>query len=234
METKNGYWSKKIRCVETGVVYNSIKECSKKMGINHMTISNSANGKIKTTKCGYHFEFIHDSTADVVEDTIENVDEIWRVCVGFEDYEVSNLGRVRNIHTKRILNTHIYSGNNGHRYRTVYLSNANTRETSRHVSQLVFRAFGNDNLGNHVIIYKDGDFNNCSIDNLDLVDRSTYYSRMRVFNNSKRIRCVETGDVYNSMRQCALALGCSISHIHDCVKGKIEKLKNGMHVEFVS
>lgn len=50
--------SKKIRCVETGVVYNSVAECSRITGINISSISRSANGSRINVRGGYNFEFI--------------------------------------------------------------------------------------------------------------------------------------------------------------------------------
>lgn len=49
--------SKKIRCIETGEIFTSITQASKKLKINRNNISNSCYGNTKNTK-GFHFEFI--------------------------------------------------------------------------------------------------------------------------------------------------------------------------------
>lgn len=52
---------KSVRCIETGIIYPSISECSRQTGINTSNISRAVNGLIKTQKTkGYTFEFIDD------------------------------------------------------------------------------------------------------------------------------------------------------------------------------
>lgn len=53
----SGNKSRKVICIETGEVYNSIHQAEKKTGISHSTISNCCNGKGKTAG-GFHWEFI--------------------------------------------------------------------------------------------------------------------------------------------------------------------------------
>ncbi len=47
------YWSRRVLCVETGEVFNTIRECSEKMGIPYMTITNCLKNKNATR--GLHF-----------------------------------------------------------------------------------------------------------------------------------------------------------------------------------
>ena len=49
-------FSRKVICVETGVIYSSCKEAGIKMGINRGSISNVASGKRKRAG-GYHWKF---------------------------------------------------------------------------------------------------------------------------------------------------------------------------------
>ena len=60
-QSKKGQGSKKILCVETGVVFNSVKEAlafiGRKVG---SSISNVCNGKRKTTG-GYHWKYYNES-----------------------------------------------------------------------------------------------------------------------------------------------------------------------------
>lgn len=48
---------KGIKCKETGVVFPSISECSRQMGISSSNISKVVNGLRESAK-GYHFEFV--------------------------------------------------------------------------------------------------------------------------------------------------------------------------------
>ena len=51
--------SKKIKCIETGKIYNSMISASKELGVPQGSISNCCNGKSKSAY-GYHFEYVHD------------------------------------------------------------------------------------------------------------------------------------------------------------------------------
>lgn len=48
--------SKKVLCLETGVVYSSTRDIERKFGFYHSNISKCCNGKIKTC-CGYHWKW---------------------------------------------------------------------------------------------------------------------------------------------------------------------------------
>ena len=48
--------SKKILCVETGIVFESTMDAYRKTGISQSNISRACNGKLKTTG-GYHWKF---------------------------------------------------------------------------------------------------------------------------------------------------------------------------------
>ena len=52
--------SKKIRCVETGKIFDSATIAAKEMNISCSNISSVCNGKRKTAG-GYHFEFLQES-----------------------------------------------------------------------------------------------------------------------------------------------------------------------------
>lgn len=55
---------RKIRCIETGVVYDSIKECSEKMNIDRSYIHKHLKGAIKTIK-GHSFERIENKNLEI-------------------------------------------------------------------------------------------------------------------------------------------------------------------------
>lgn len=56
-ENKSRSWSKSVRCIETGQIFESVTIAAKEMGLDQGNISNVCNGKYKTTK-GFHFEFV--------------------------------------------------------------------------------------------------------------------------------------------------------------------------------
>lgn len=53
-EKRKKYWERPVRCVETGQVFSSIRECSDHTGIPYMTIANCI--KRKNATRGVHFE----------------------------------------------------------------------------------------------------------------------------------------------------------------------------------
>jgi hypothetical protein len=56
IENKNNGLSKKILCVETGVVYLSSKEVARQLRVSHSNIIACCRGKQKTAK-GYHWQY---------------------------------------------------------------------------------------------------------------------------------------------------------------------------------
>ena len=50
-----------VRCIETGIVYPSIKQASRELNINASGISNVLSGRIKSTK-GLHWEYVDKET----------------------------------------------------------------------------------------------------------------------------------------------------------------------------
>ena len=54
----------KVRCIETGEVYNSYNEAAKAMGINKNSVRNVVSGKQESTK-GFHFEAIEENAQEV-------------------------------------------------------------------------------------------------------------------------------------------------------------------------
>jgi len=50
---------KRVRCIETGVIYDSGKEAAEAMGLDPSHISKVCRGKLKSHK-GFHFEFVEE------------------------------------------------------------------------------------------------------------------------------------------------------------------------------
>jgi hypothetical protein len=119
------------------------------------------------------------ANVEIVEDDVEDVEE-WRVIGGFDNYSVSNLGRVRNNRTGRILRAGI-SGSTGYSY-VVLCGN---QKSTNNIHQLEATAFLGDSNGldvNHI----DRNRQNNNINNLEYCTRSannrnrTSYMRRQV------------------------------------------------------
>ncbi len=82
---------KKIRCIETGVIFPSASVASKMMNINKKTISMCANGKIKKAG-GYRFEKVLDihsqnktvESIETVENSVDNME------IKYDEYAALN------------------------------------------------------------------------------------------------------------------------------------------------
>lgn len=133
-----------------------------------------------------------------------------------EGYEVSSEGRVRNSKTGRILIPCL--DNKG--YETVKVKE-NGRRITKRVGRLVADAFLDGEPGKPCVSYIDGNKRNNRINNLE---------RRRC---NKRIRIVETGEVYDSIRECSKAIGMNESTISKCCNYDFYNNTKGLHFESV-
>lgn len=58
--TRNERISRKVRCIETGVVYSGLRQAERETGIDHSQIAKNCRGKSKSCK-GLHFEYVSEN-----------------------------------------------------------------------------------------------------------------------------------------------------------------------------
>jgi len=98
-----------------------------------------------------------------------NMIEIWRAIPGYPGYEISNEGHVR-----RVFNSHVrtaFSQVNEYicaKRMRVNLRSPNGKFTNKRIDGFVLLAFHSISIRGKKVYYKDGDFKNCSLDNLDV------------------------------------------------------------------
>lgn len=148
----------------------------------------------------------------------------------FPNYEVSNLGRVRNKITK-----HIMSGFKTHYgYIAVRLHN-NKIQKDKLVHRLVTETFLSNPLNLTDINHIDGDKTNNKLTNLEWCNRS--YNIQHAYNNGlrdrRKVRCIETNTIM-TMDEILSFLNKKnvISNISACCRGK-SKSAYGYHWEYV-
>lgn len=90
------------------------------------------------------------------------MEEIWKVIEGFENYEVSNFGQVRNIKTQKIIKQHIGAGG----YPTVYLKNKSLHKTAL-VHRAVAKAFIPNPFNKPIVNHINAIRNDYRIENLE-------------------------------------------------------------------
>ena len=198
---------KKIMCLETGVIYPSIKAASAAFGLSGGAIST----KLLRAKTAQYNKFstrgkpvFHFRLYDPEE--WKPKERIWRPVVGFEGkYEVSNMGEVRNAKTKRPKKVcwdkegkpdYVGLSVNGNKGRTLT------------VPRMVAEAFIPKVYGSSVVGHRDGDRHNNCVTNLFWSSKrgvATPISKARYMERLPRrqIICIETGKLYSSIREAA-------------------------------
>lgn len=98
--------------------------------------------------------------------------EIYKSIEGFENYQISNKGKVKSLSYNNTKKEKILKPKaNTQGYLEVTLSKNNKR-FYRNVSRLVIAAFTDLKLGkNDIIMYKDNDKTNCALDNMYIISR---------------------------------------------------------------
>ena len=150
----------------------------------------------------------------------------------FPDYDALNDGNIRNRKTGRIMKPQKSSKG----FKTMTLRRDNEAHSVR-VARVIADSFYDDDHSNLDICYRDGDKQNTSPDNLIFCTRSESVNRSfedgrREFANRVKVRIVETGEVFRSIRACAIALGDESYRfsIADCLHNS-RKTFMGYHFE---
>lgn len=155
--------------------------------------------------------------------------EIWKPLRNFPSYNGSSEGRIMNVRTQHILKPN--TNTNG--YAQVSLFKNNKPITVR-VHRLVAETF----LGEHPgmdVRHRDGDRLNNRVENLYWTTRRETINDAFIRGTKKpsrqiRVRVLETGEVYESIRACSRDTGCDPSEIRKQLDGRIKHVKE-LHFE---
>lgn len=155
----------------------------------------------------------------------------WISAKGFPDYEVSNEGDVRNKKTGRILKPQLGS----HGYEAMSLRKDKQAYTVR-VHRVVADSFYDGNHEELDVNHADGNKRNNHISNLEFCTRKenirhAFDTGLKHGPRRNRIRVVETGEVYDSIRNCQKATGFDHSAISKCLTGKQNSYRGKYHFE---
>ena len=158
------------------------------------------------------------------------MEEIWAEVEGYPDYVVSNTGKVYSNITERMLAYRI-SEDGGAR---VILSKDGVRR-EWYVHHLVARAFfGAYKMGVH-ISHVNGNKKNNHVGNLRVRRRVKDLEREMAKPNKRkwgrRIRIVETDQIFRTVRDCANAIEGDYSSIYSCLRGE-QKHHKGLTFEY--
>lgn len=143
------------------------------------------------------------------------MEEHWEELEDYPGYAVSDMGRVKNTKTRRILR----QSDNGSGCMIVNLQ----RYRRAHVCQvrwLVAEIFlGVPDDLDSIPQFKDGDYRNCRADNLEWMNRSDVHWRLYqrgqgMDPDNRPVEILDTGEVYRNIFDCARAIGGLARDIH--------------------
>ena len=157
--------------------------------------------------------------------------EYWRTIPSFPVYSASNLGRIRNDRTGRIM--HVYMNPRG--YLSLSLRRDNTQVMAS-VHRLVAEAFLGGPHPDFDVNHIDGDKTNNVLENLEWCTRGenirhAISTGLRQGPRRMAVRIEETGDEFDSIRACAAYLGVDVSSVRWALShsGHLR----GYHIEYV-
>lgn len=158
--------------------------------------------------------------------------EIWLPIKEFPKYDISSDGRIRNAMTGRIIKT--FPNVRGYLIATLYRDKV--AHTVR-VHRLVATTFYDCNYEGLVVNHIDGNKTNNHVSNLEWCTESeniihAYRNNLRQPPRMKRVKIVETGEIFDSMSDCARAINGSVSGIYDCETGR-QNTHRGYHFEWL-
>ena len=170
--------------------------------------------------------------------------EIWKDVSSNPNYIVSNTGRLRR--KGRDVDKG-YVNREGYMLADLY---ENGEATKTRVHRLVAQEFIPNPENKPDINHKDGNKLNNHIDNLEWVTKLENNSHgwendlitpsrgmlgrsnPNAGRKGKPFRIVETGEVFETMRECEEKTDCDNRHINDCLRGR-QKTHRGYHFEYV-
>lgn len=170
----------------------------------------------------------------------------WKKIEGFSNYSVSNDGMVRNDDRNHVLSPK--KERHGYLWAVLY------KEGKAHkifLHRLVASAFIPNPEKKRTVNHIDGNPHNNNVSNLEWAtdheniwhsynmldskkrrEKIGNYHRGSKNVNAKKIRCEETGCIFDCMRDASRKMGIDISCISEVCNGKREKIK-GYHFSFV-
>ena len=156
--------------------------------------------------------------------------EIWKDIEDFPNYEVSDQGRVRNKKTGHILSP--VPDKDGY-FRVHLGKDIVTKRIHRLVAVAFIPNVENKSQVNHI----NGDKMDNRASNLEwcsALENNTHALNTGLRNVSRRVKIVETGEIFNSIRECAKFINAKEQNVQAVASGSYNhKTVKGFHIEYV-
>lgn len=158
--------------------------------------------------------------------------EVWKKIKGFEEYEVSSLGTVKNARTGKIIKSRTTKTG----YKLVDL-HKNCHVSTKYIHRLVDEAFIQNQNNLPQVNHKDENKENNCVENLEWCTASynlSYNDRAKKVGlhhrenspTNKKIRCIETGEVFISISEASRKTNINRVAISSAIRG-IQKHAGG-------
>ena len=163
--------------------------------------------------------------------------EEWKEVDGFRGYFVSNLGRIKS-HRQCKDGLILKQRLDRKGYCAVMMSDDSCKKHNMKVHRIVLKTFNPvDNMDSLEVNHKDEDKTNNRLENLEWV---THLENVRHGTGHQRatepqkmkIKCIENGIVYNSMKEVSDDLNISYGDVSRCCSGKL-KSTHGFSFEVI-
>lgn len=161
--------------------------------------------------------------------------EIWKTAKNHPNYEISSHGRLKKKATGKILV--LTDDSRGYPSATFIDDDGPHTKT---IHRVVAETFLPNPEGKRTVNHKDGNKRNNHISNLEWNTMSENISHAyrnglkarpdNAGSPKRRVRIVETGEVFDSVGSCARAIGGDQAHIFNCLSGRYHTHK-GYHFE---
>lgn len=163
--------------------------------------------------------------------------ETWKTVDGYSDYEVSTEGRIKRKSTGTLLVQ--TPDSRGYPSVTIY---DETGQHTKNVHRILAKTFIPNPENKRTVNHKDGNKRNNHISNLEWNTSSENLKHAYDIglkrrpdtcgSPKRRVRIVETGEVFESIGECARAIKGDQAHIVNCLSGRYHTHK-GYHFEAV-